>query len=155
MLLRRNYPEFEKLHVYRPYRLGAVTFVTDSVDVRDKLASGDSEAFELLKAELGPIDVDTTAARKSFTVRFDKPYDPEKLAELLDGKIPGVKRVLPDECVGDCGHIRSPALGSYYIRYGWGDCPSGCIYNHFWRFSINGQIVTLLEEGGDPLPDAD
>ena len=155
MLLRRNYPEFEKLHVYRPYRLGAVTFVTDSVDVRDKLASGDSEAFELLKVNSARL----TSIRQlhGSRSRFDStnPMTQKSLQNCSMARFQASSAVLPDECVGDCGHIRSPALGSYYIRYGWGDCPSGCIYNHFWRFSINGQIVTLLEEGGDPLPDAD
>lgn len=38
------------------------------------------------------------------------------------------------------------------VHVGWGDCRSGCIYGHDWRFavSVDGDL-RLLEEIGDPL----
>lgn len=41
------------------------------------------------------------------------------------------------------------------LRYhiGWGDCPSGCIYEHAWIFRVaNSGTVTLLEITGPNLP---
>lgn len=41
------------------------------------------------------------------------------------------------------------------LRYhiGWGDCPSGCIYEHAWIFRVtNSGKVTLLEITGPNLP---
>jgi len=49
---------------------------------------------------------------------------------------------------------RALADGAYQVTLtiGWGDCPSGCINQHTWRFRVaaDGQ-VTLLDESGDPV----
>jgi len=41
----------------------------------------------------------------------------------------------------------------YIYEYGFGDCPSGCIGNHRWKFNVykDGDVVFAGEEG-DPLP---
>jgi len=39
----------------------------------------------------------------------------------------------------------------YQYALGWGDCPSGCSYQHYWKIKITDQKMTLLEEYGDPL----
>ncbi len=39
------------------------------------------------------------------------------------------------------------------IEVGWGDCPSGCIERHDWRYAVTPDGgVTLLSEGGDAVP---
>ena len=47
---------------------------------------------------------------------------------------------------------------SYLFRYGWGDCPAGCIYNQFWYFKFKGimgsiEYVGTFVMGEDPEPD--
>jgi hypothetical protein len=41
--------------------------------------------------------------------------------------------------------VRSPT------RVAWGDCPAGCIYEHFWVFRVEGASVELLEDYGDQV----
>jgi len=47
-----------------------------------------------------------------------------------------------------------PVGNSIIITYsiGWGDCPAGCIYRHYWMFEIEKNLVILLKEYGDKLP---
>lgn len=35
---------------------------------------------------------------------------------------------------------------------GWGDCPSGCINTHYWKYSVLDCISTFLDSYGSPLP---
>ena len=36
---------------------------------------------------------------------------------------------------------------------GWGDCPSGCIDEHLWRYAVQPDgAIRLLAEMGDPIP---
>jgi hypothetical protein len=89
---------------------------------------------------------------------FEANYHPDRLAEIYAGA-PGV--VLTEKAYGDVGatdiRIEPPGIlhgepVEYVFRYGWGDCPAGCIYNHFWRFSISpDDEVSLLGEWGDDL----
>jgi len=40
------------------------------------------------------------------------------------------------------------------ITKGWGDCQAGCISRHTWTYDVDGAgEVTLVDEGGDALPD--
>ncbi len=44
--------------------------------------------------------------------------------------------------------------GSWRVTYtiGWGDCPSGCIYQHVWTYEVAADgTVKLVSETGDPL----
>jgi hypothetical protein len=42
----------------------------------------------------------------------------------------------------------------YTFEYGFGDCPSGCINRHSWKFKVfTDGTVEFIEENGDPLPD--
>ncbi len=52
----------------------------------------------------------------------------------------------------------------FRFEYGWGDCPSGCAYSHYWEVTVpnpGGQFrdrrraldVSSVVEGGDFLPD--
>lgn len=70
-------------------------------------------------------------------------------------KIDGVLDATPDRLIGDGNDIffnydRSNKL--YRFAYGWGDCPSGCIYRHFWDFKVTSfEKVRFITEYGDPL----
>ena len=39
------------------------------------------------------------------------------------------------------------------FSFGWGDCPAGCIYRHYWRFSVDDDCQAIfVESWGNPLP---
>lgn len=41
----------------------------------------------------------------------------------------------------------------YTFEYGFGDCPSGCLNQHTWKFKVfTDGTVEFIEESGDPLP---
>ncbi len=40
---------------------------------------------------------------------------------------------------------------NYIFKYGWGDCPSGCIYQHTWEIKVKGEQISLNIEYGDAL----
>ena len=43
------------------------------------------------------------------------------------------------------------AYRTYIYSLNWGDCPSGCLYNHYWKIKIQDEKISLLEEGGTPI----
>ncbi|MFQ6617438.1 MAG: hypothetical protein ACE5QV_02010 [Fidelibacterota bacterium] len=77
------------------------------------------------------------------------------LAEKFE-QIAGVYYAEPNFPMGDGSDINS-IIESSYVKYeykfGYGDCPSGCINRHFWVFHVyyNGD-VTFIESFGAPLP---
>ncbi len=68
----------------------------------------------------------------------------------------GVAYAEPNSYFGGGTEIRA-SIESEYVKYifefGWGDCPSGCIYKHYWIYRVyyNGE-VEFIEEYGDRLP---
>jgi hypothetical protein len=40
---------------------------------------------------------------------------------------------------------------TYKFNLNWGDCPSGCIYGHYWIYNLIGSTVHLVDEAGTPL----
>jgi hypothetical protein len=42
------------------------------------------------------------------------------------------------------------------VTVGWGDCPSGCIDQHTWQYSVapDGIVTLQSETGAEPPPDA-
>ena len=70
--------------------------------------------------------------------------------------IEGVRYSNPRTYAGDGNTIdvapRENAIELVYSR-GFGDCPSGCIGRHYWRFSVAADgSVEFLESYGSPLP---
>lgn len=41
-----------------------------------------------------------------------------------------------------------------YLSTGWGDCPAGCIYHHYWTFmySVPSGRIQLMTDSGPPVP---
>lgn len=47
-----------------------------------------------------------------------------------------------------------PDYDEFIFQYGWGDCPSGCFYHHYWRIHLDSDCqVELVEEYGHDLPE--
>lgn len=69
--------------------------------------------------------------------------------------IDGVRWASSQEIIGDGNDIAAEGDTGLDLRYsvGYGDCPSGCIHRHWWRFRVGGDgTVEYLGSGGDPLP---
>lgn len=71
-------------------------------------------------------------------------------------EITGVRYAEPNGVGGDPPDIRARDLGTEWeltYRLGYGDCPSGCIQEHFWIFSVSTSgRVSFSGSSGDPAP---
>jgi carboxypeptidase family protein len=76
----------------------------------------------------------------------------------VEPRFAGIGRQDPDLIGQSAWYQARPASGVgafvVMIQMGWGDCPSGCIEKHTWTYAVAPDgTVTLLTEGGDPIPD--
>jgi hypothetical protein len=71
-------------------------------------------------------------------------------------QIEGVFYAEPNGVIGDGNDIKGSIKDNYIVyeySFGWGDCPSGCIYRHYWLFQVQFDgTVNFIKSYGDPLP---
>lgn len=71
-------------------------------------------------------------------------------------KLDGVATAEPDYTIGGGDNIAVEPVGDRWkvtFVKGWGDCPSGCIYKHYWEFNYTNDIEMMgFREYGDDLP---
>ncbi len=91
-----------------------------------------------------------------YVIRTDTRINLKEMSERFSA-LPGIMYAEPAAYVGDGSDMTVAVLTdselqiSYYFK--WGDCPSICIYRHFWRFNIrkNGSVF-FAGSGGNSLP---
>jgi Ca2+-binding RTX toxin-like protein len=110
--------------------------------------NGQHQGLNSLNDQYGIAEIEERSG-PSLRLRFQQAYNPEYLASLYEA-VEGVGYAEPSWPIGDGDDIKVSASGYTFSR-GWGDCLCGCIYRHYWDFSINGGSVVLSREGGDPL----
>jgi len=123
---------------------------------RSKWAAGELIVSDLSKQELKDIDRSVYGPLKqiqkigddshnTYRLVFSKPYHPAKLAVKLEQM--GIKGAEAMIFTGDGDDVQVQATAPTYYTYifskGWEDCPSGCIYKHFWEFSVAPTVETL------------
>jgi hypothetical protein len=114
--------------------------------------AGQYHGLDALNQQYGPVHIDASSFIKTFSLDFDRPYNPPALASLYAGAT-GVQYVSQDFVVGDPStDIASATLGRYVYTQGWGDCLSGCMQHHYWEFQVTGGTATLLRSWGDEAP---
>ena len=83
---------------------------------------------------------------------------PEEAAQLLISRNPLFAGFTPQDpnMIGQCCWYEATEVADGYqvtFHAGWGDCPSGCINQHEWTFTVSPTgSVELTEESGDPIP---
>jgi hypothetical protein len=113
-----------------------------------------------------------------FIIHRPEPIDPEFIAKRLEeapffkDHFPGCTvEPLRPVLVGDRPNVQladsqkhSGFEGvSFVFKYGWGDCPSGCLHNHYWEVTVRPKqgrggrgLISEVEqvvEYGDELPE--
>lgn len=112
---------------------------------------GDYQGLDVLNAAYGPVTIsDMGFGSTVLHLKFSQPYHPERLAAVYEA-LDGVVYAEPNGLIGDSGTIFVSG-NQYTLSYGWGDCPSGCIDEHFWTYAVADGKVQLVGESGDPLP---
>jgi len=148
--IRAQFPAVTEVHHTQKWQPGKLML--------NDVKPGTLEAIN--KSPYGPSQSQAIFQDKIFLVTFNKPYNPEKLAELLKKDL-GVENARPDGVLGGSSSITMTTdpsgKNTYVIMKGWGDCMSGCINKHFWTFSTGPEenSVKLVEESGDDPSGAD
>jgi len=89
----------------------------------------------------------------NFTLKTQMPINYFALKTKLE-KTGEFRYVAPDIIIGGGRGIYLVGGNQKLYEYilAWGDCPSGCIYSHYWEIEVTNQKIILLKEYGDPLP---
>ncbi len=94
------------------------------------------------------------AGFNGFSFSSENQLNLHPLFNTLKG-INGIKNVYANSAMGDGSNITAEVLNDYVqlvYSYGFGDCPSGCIYRHYWMFRVYYDgVVEYMYEWGDPI----
>jgi hypothetical protein len=129
-----------------PWIVGNLIIGFDS-STAQMVANGDYNAWNQLNESYQVTEIDTRSIRYDWVlVHFKDRLHPRRLAEMYE-VLPGVAYAEPNGIMGDRSNIypRQTFRGiTYLFREGWGDCPSGCIYNIYWYFVIEWNRPTFF-----------
>jgi uncharacterized repeat protein (TIGR01451 family) len=146
--IRQAYPQMNSIF-HRPRWVPGQLLVGLTPEAWEQFQRGDYHAWDDLNDQYGPVDIIPFTWMPAVRLQFAERYNPEYLAPLY-GAIDGVRYAEPVFFIGDGPDILV-SLPVYTFKMGWGDCPAGCIYNHYWDFIVVEGLVTLVREYGDPL----
>lgn len=115
-----------------------------------QFSNGQYHGLDALNAQYGPVTAEPFTLIKAIHLKFEQDYNPEYLAALY-AVAEGVRYADPNYRIGDGDDIAVTGPRQYTFKKGWGDCPAGCIYEHFWVFGVDDQGVSLVSESGSSL----
>lgn len=136
MAIRQAYPVVKDIHHFPLWWLTG--------EVLAKITP--KQIAQLNASELGPVTA-RQLIDEWYVVQFALPYNPIALISLLQSRF-GVVESEANMMLGGGNSISfNPSSRIYTFSHGWGDCPAGCIYYHYWTFSVSSTgLVTLLRE---------
>ncbi|OXA55770.1 uncharacterized protein LOC110848703 [Folsomia candida] len=131
--IRKFYPQMERIQ-HRPKWIPGELLLAADASAVQKLNSSRYGPVKTAEKVTGEEDSSST-----FHVIFDKPYHPARLVERVQSEL-AIQEVEGNLIFGDGNdityHPTAPTYATYTFKMGWGDCSSGCIYKHFWEFSV-------------------
>jgi len=139
--IRKLYPEMEQI-THRPkWEPGALIISPESESVfrviNESRYGPVKSADFLLKSENSDV----------YKIEFNKPYHPARLAERLRSDLSIKEETHANLYSGDGDnisyHASAPTYYTYTFKMAWGDCPSGCIFNHYWVYTVAPSQETL------------
>jgi ligand-binding sensor domain-containing protein len=131
-----------------PFRAGRIEMSADD-DVYIAMQQGRYTAWDSLNELYGLTGLSFGEWLNMVFLHFGTRVNPRVLTSAYQG-LPGIRWVYPGWGeVGDrprlYGYLQTSGP-SYLFRDGWGDCPAGCIYSHYWYFQSVGDTVAYLGE---------
>lgn len=105
------------------------------------------------KYNLNVLYLNNTKDRFNFIIKSEIPINYLALIKQLE-ETEEFKYVETNLIIGSGSTISLEVVGNYNVyKYSlrWGDCPSGCLYNHYWKIKVQNNKLLLLEESGDSL----
>lgn len=148
--IRTAYPFLEAIHATSAW-VPCTLFGELTPTAWAELGAGTYTGLDSLNQQYGPVEMSAWFGCCGVSLEFDTLYNAVILADIYSAAN-GVVLLSPDFIGGDPGmDIMSTGVGDYVFRSGWGDCPSGCMSEHFWSFEVRDGSVVLTGEWGDPL----
>lgn len=146
--IRQAYPEMNEIY-HRPSWIPGELIVGFTEEAWQQIKNGEYQGLDELNSEYGLLQIKDTFSTYML-LEFEERYNPEYLAPLYTAA-EGVTGAEPNQFIANESDIQA-AIPDYTFSFGWKDCPSGCIYHHYWAFTVIDGTVTLVNEYGDPLP---
>jgi hypothetical protein len=131
----------------QPRYTGIDVSLTDSAYAAYLL--GDYHSWDSLNQYFGLVQTQILDLRPYgiwFFLSFRNRVNGDSLAGYY-AHLPGVRRAEADGFGGDFSNVYPWRVGdqrTYLWRYGYGDCPAGCIDGQFWYFRVNDSTVEYL-----------
>lgn len=149
-LIRAQIAQVADIHVFPDWAPGEL-MVRMTSEALAELQAGTFTGFDELFALYPVADLHFFTIIPWVLITFEDPLHPVNLAPLFLA-VDGVTYTEANYTGGDGDDITIQALGSYVFKHGWGDCPSGCTFNHYWQVEINDGVATVVDEWGDDIP---
>jgi len=86
-------------------------------------------------------------------VDFELNYHPEVITSIYSSS-PSVNQTSPNYVSGDGPDVYlnlGDFTSVYSFRIGWEDCPSGCLFEHFWQFTVDDTYIYEQSHYGDDI----
>ena len=139
-------PYLAKLDNRAPWVPGQIIVkITD--DALVEYLAGEYHDLDALNATYGLVE-DRVLFNSWLILKFADPYHPHVLGDVY-AAVESVINVEANGIVGDGDDIIATEVGRYTFKHGWGDCPAGCIKEHFWVYTVEGGLAQLVNEYGD------
>lgn len=138
--IRKQHPDVAEVHHTNKWQPGKVVINDAKKEDLDKIST----------TSYGPSEAKAIFQDKIFLLTFTKPYNPEKISEILKSEF-GISKAHPDGIIGGSSQItlttEPSGKNTYVFMKGSGDCFAGCINKHFWTFTVDpNEKVELIEE---------
>lgn len=123
--------------------------------INEQPYSGNVSVDDFLEGFSYTVDHPSITLDNIIELTFDSTLNLFPIVNYLNG-IDGINYAELTPTVGDGNHIEFSSSGPiqyFTFTLGWGDCPSGCIYNRSWSFSVDTTTceVAYLGVSGPPV----
>jgi hypothetical protein len=145
--IRKAYPVTTSVKHTADWRVGEL-IVRLTPEAWEQFKNGNYHGLDELNAQYGPAKIVPSHASYRLLLKFSKPYNPELLAPIYSSA-DGVEHAYPNSLffIGIPDRIEV-SDSTYKLRKTWDEFDQ-----HWWLFSVIEGEVTLLDQGGSPLPD--
>ncbi len=144
MMIRITYPEVAEITVTPDWIPGEV-IVGLTEDAWLDYQAGSFAAIDSLNTLIGVATIQEIQTSSALLLTMDECYHPVFLVGEYAG-LEGVRYAVPNIILAEGDDISSTQVGHYTFKHGYGDCPSGCLYEHYWEFHVDGGTVNLVDE---------
>ena len=147
--IRTQQPDLADIHVLPTWVPGRIA-VKLTPAAYAAVEAGTYTGFDALFALYPPDEMTTWPEAQWVTIGFVEPLHSGNLAGLF-AELDDVLIAEADGIGGDGDDIIRHDASWYTFKHGWGDCPAGCILNHYWDVHLQGDTAVVEDEWGDTV----